>query len=368
MTTETLSGTTREAASGLAIFDSDIHPLPRTPTEILSFLPPHWREHVQTYGNHVRQPFSNGLSWPKAAPATARRDAWPATGGPPGSDLDFMRRQHLDRNGVECGVLQVLEPGGGRQRNPRYAIALSHAVNDWQKERWTQPEPRLRASIIVAQEEADAAVAEIELRAQDPDFVQILLAPRCEETLGRSRYWPIYAAAERHGLPVAFHVGGANGHPPTAGIGHPSTYFEEHHANVHSLQALTSSLVLEGVFERFPRLKIVVVEAGFAWVPPLAWRLDKHWARMRSEVPEVKRPPSEYIHRHFWFTSQPMDEPEKPDHLRDSIKWIGADRILFASDYPHWDFDDPARAFGLRLSTADQQRIYRDNAREVFRL
>src|SRR3954451_8189596 len=284
MTVQQLPRAGGASSSRLGIFDSDIHPLPRTPTEILRFLPPRWRDHLQTYGNHLRQPFSTGLSWPKASPATARRDAWPASGGPPGSDLEFMRTQHLDPNGVECGVLQVLEPGGSRQRNPQYAVALSHAVNSWQKELWTRPEPRLRASIMAPQEEPDAAVAEIELRAKDPAFVQILLAPRCEESLGRSRYWPIYAAAERHDLPVAFHVGGANGHPAAAGIGHPSTYFEEHHANVHSMQALITSLVLEGVFERFARLKIIIVEAGFAWVPPLAWRLDKHWARMRSEV------------------------------------------------------------------------------------
>jgi len=368
MTINTLPRAENMAASRLGIVDCDIHPLPRTQDEILSFLPARWRDHLQTYGNHLRQPFSRGLAWPKASPGTARRDAWPPSGGPPGSDLDFMRTQHLDLNGVECGILQVLEPGGSRQRNPQYAVALSHAVNDWQKEMWTQPERRLRASIMAAQEETEAAVAEIELRAKDPDFVQILLAPRCEETLGRSRYWPIYAAAERNDLPLGFHVGGANGHPATAGIGHPSTYFEEHHANVHSMQALVTSLILEGVFERFTRLKVVIIEAGFAWVPALAWRLDKHWARMRSEVPGVKHPPSEYIHRHFWFTSQPSDEPAKPEHLQDSIDWIGADRILFATDYPHWDYDDPAHAFGLRLSSADMQRIYRDNAHTVFRL
>ena len=368
MTVEKRPRADRSASSRVGIFDCDIHPLPRTPDEILRFLPQRWRDHLQTYGNHLRQPFSRALAWPKASPATARRDAWPPSGGPPGSDLEFMRSQHLDPNGVELGILQVLEPGGSRQRNPQYSVALSHAVNDWQKEMWLQPEPRLRGSIIPAQEETEAAVAEIELRAKDPDFVQILLAPRCEEMLGRSRYWPIFAAAERNELPVAFHVGGANGHAATAGIGHPSTYFEEHHANVHSMQALVSSLVLDGALERFPRLKVVIVEAGFAWVPSLAWRLDKHWARMRSEVPDVKRPPSDYIHRQIWFTSQPIDEPPQPEHLRDSIDWIGADRILFATDYPHWDYDEPERAFGPRLSAAEKQRIYRDNAREVFRL
>jgi predicted TIM-barrel fold metal-dependent hydrolase len=354
--------------SPAGIVDCDIHVLPKTPRDILPFLSQRWQAHLQQYGNHLRQPYSAGLAWPKVAPATARRDAWPPSGGPPGSDLDFMRVQHLDPNNVAYGILQVLEPGGGRQRNPDYAIALSRAVNDWQCEAWTRQESRLKASITIAQEEAAAAVAEIDRVGDMPDFVQILLAPRCEELLGRSRYWPIYEAAIRHDLPIALHVGGANGHAATAGIGHPSFYFEEHHANVHSMQAAMTSLILDGVFEAFPALQIVMVEAGFAWAPSLGWRLDKHWARLRSEVPHVKRPPSDYIHSNFWFTTQPADEPEHPEHLRDAIDWIGPDRILLSSDYPHWDFDDPRHAFKLKLGKSEIERIYAGNARGLYRL
>src|SRR3974390_2357985 len=117
MTADTLQRPMRAGASRTAIIDCDVHPLPKSPTEILPFLPEEWRDHLLTYGNHLRQPYAGGIAWPKVAPGTARRDAWPPSGGPPGSDLDFMRAQHLDPNGVECGILQVLEPGGSRQRN-----------------------------------------------------------------------------------------------------------------------------------------------------------------------------------------------------------------------------------------------------------
>ena len=127
------------------------------------------------------------------------------------------------------------------------------------------------------------------------------------------------------------------------------------------------SLVCEGVFEQFPTLKVVVVEAGFAWVPSVAWRLDAAWKRMRGEVPHLTRPPSQYIREHVWFTTQPADEPERPEDLRAVIDWLGWDRLLFATDYPHWDMDDPAHALKLPLSDAQRRMVFRDNARAVYR-
>ena len=113
-------------------------------------------------------------------------------------------------------------------------------------------------------------------------------------------------------------------------------------------------MIFEGLFEQYRDLKVVLIECGFGWLPALGWRLDKHWERMRDEVPHLKRPPSEYIREHFWVSTQPMEEAEEPDHVIDAMRWIGFDRILFASDYPHWDFDDPLLA--LPPSLTEEQR------------
>ena len=127
-------------------------------------------------------------------------------------------------------------------------------------------------------------------------------------------------------------------------------------------------MVLEGVFERFPKLRVVIIEGGFAWLPPLAWRLDKVWSKLRAETPHLKRLPSEYIRDHIWLTTQPMEEPENPRHLHDVMEWIGWDKLLFATDYPHWDYDDPARALPIHLPEERRQNFFLNNALKLYGL
>jgi len=193
------------------------------------------------------------------------------------------------------------------------------------------------------------------------------MVTRALEPLGRSRYWPIYEAAEHYGLPLGLHTLGTSGHS-VAGGGWPSFYYEEHQAVAMSLSAMVASFIMEGVPERFPALKMVIVEGGFGWVPSLGWRMDSHYHALRSEVPHLRRKPSEYLKSNFWFTTQPVEEPEKPEHLRKLIDWIGWDRLLFATDYPHWDSDDPRYAFKCQMSEAEKRGIFAGNAKAVYGL
>ena len=104
------------------------------------------------------------------------------------------------------------------------------------------------------------------------------------------------------------------------------------------------------------------------WVPAVAWRLDQHWVRMRGEVPHLTKKPSEYFRTNLWYSSQPADEPEKPEFLRQSLEWLGWDRLLFATDYPHWDMESPEQAFKFRMTEAEQRMIFTDNARALYGL
>jgi uncharacterized protein len=350
------------------VIDCDIHPMLKTPGHIRDYLPQRWRDHFDTFGNNFRIPFAQGELYPKIAPYLSRRDAVPPNGGPPGSDLPFLREQLLDLHNVETGVLQVISPNGSNQQNTEFGAAICHALNEWQIAEWTSQEPRLRATLLLPVEHPEAAIAELEARASQKDFVQISVPQRCIEPLGRRRYWPILEAAAASGLPLGLHTGGQNGVPPSPGAGWPSYYAEHHHLISLATQSLVTSLIMEGVFERFPRLRVILIEGGFTWVPALGWRLDKLWHKLRGEVPHVKRPPSEYLREHFWFSTQPMDEFETPEHLRQTIEWIGWDRLVFSSDYPHWDFDDSRYAFPLKLTIEQQAGIFYENAKVVYGL
>ena len=355
-----------ETASRLRIIDSDIHPSMASERDLDPFLSARWRQHIAEYGKASFRPFLSRGTYPRFTPNVARRDAWPPNGQPPGSDLDFMRLQLLDRYDIETGILEPLVDAG-LVRNLGLAQALCSALNDWQVDAFVSRESRLRASILIPFEDPAAAVAEIVRRAPDRAYAQIQLTSRSTEPIGRPKYWPIFEAAAHYGLPIGMHIGGEAGHAPSAG-GWPSFYLEDHHGLIHSMQAQVTSMILEGVFERFPNLKIICIEGGFAWAPTLAWRLDAHWRKMRAEVPEVKQPPSSYMRTNIWWSSQPMEEPERPEELRKVLDWMGWDRLLFASDYPHWDFDDPERAFPIRLSEAERRAVFRGNAEGVYKL
>ena len=362
----TLDNPTRTPTTRLGIVDCDIHPAFSTPGELLPFLPERWRKHMAQYGARLPQPFLGALPYPRMTPGNGMRmDSWPPS-GPPASDLAMLRTQLLDAYDMDFGILQALS-AGGTAFDLDLGAALCTATNDWQLAKWCDPEPRLKASILVAQEDAAAAVAEIERRAGDPRFVQVAITPRTIEPLGRRRYWPIFEAAVAAGLPIGLHSAAYGSHTNSP-AGWFSYYIEEHYGFASGPQTVVSSLVMEGVFERFPTLKIVLIEGGFAWLPPLGWRLDKQWARNRDELPRVKRPPSEYIREHVWVTTQPIEEPEDPAQLLDVLRWIGTDRLMFSTDYPHWDFDDPRYTFKVDLPKEQRAAIFGGNAKALYRL
>lgn len=354
--------------SQLAMVDADIHPTMAAPTEAFPYLASKWHDFHLTYAGYSKSPFVALDAFAGIEPNIARRDSYPPSGRPPGADLDFMREQHLDYNNVEAGMLQPLSPNGGWQRNLAYGIDLAACVNEWQLAEWTSKEPRLKASITVVQDDPESAVREIRKHGGNRDFAQVILTERSVEPLGRKRHWPIFEAAVEQGLPIGIHVGGNGGAPVLGGTGWASYHIQQHQAIQTGMVALLASLILEGTFDAVPDLKIVLVEGGFAWVPAALFRLDRIWEKMRSELPNVKEPPSEIFKRHFWVSTQPMDVFDNPEDLRSLIEWIGWDRLLFATDYPHWDSDDPRYVFPFALTPEQKDGVFNKNAKAVLRL
>jgi uncharacterized protein len=361
--TVTLTRPQKRVHTKPAIIDCDIHNTMPSDETLAKYLPERWRRHLRGFGLNFYYP---GAYYPRVYPNAARTDAWPPNGLIPGSNLDFMREQLLDAWNIEIGLLNPLYLAG-EQSSLDYAEALARGLNDWLTAEWLDPEPRLRSSIIIPYEDGQAAAAEIERRAGDARFVQVLLVARTREPLGRRKYWPLYEAAAHYNLPVGIHFGGANGWPLT-GAGWPSFYFEDHTGMPQAMQAQLISLVYEGVFERFPALKVVLIEGGMAWLPALMWRLDQAWRRLGEEVPYLRRPPSETIRQHCWLTTQPMEEPPRPAFFWHMLEQLNMpDRLMFATDYPHWDFDAPDQAFPVKLPPELRQKIMVENARELYR-
>ena len=126
------------------------------------------------------------------------------------------------------------------------------------------------------------------------------------------------------------------------------------------------------MFERFPTLRIALIELGWSWAVPYSWRLDATWAKLRDEVPHLKRKPSEYMREHVWFTTQPIEEPERrqdTESVYEMFEEAGfADRLMFSSDYPHWDFDSPYKSVPASFPIERRRRMLGQNASQLFKI
>jgi predicted TIM-barrel fold metal-dependent hydrolase len=322
--------------------DCDLHPPAPTVAQLLPYLDEYWRDHLA--GRAFDRISFSTTSYPPNAPISTRED-WRAASGGPG-DLDRMRAQLFDAFGLRFGIANVIH-GCVALFNDDMAAALCGAVNDWLKAEWLDREPRLRGSILVTPQDPVLAVREIERLAGDPRFVQVMLPVMGERLLGRRELFPVYEACERHGLVVAVHAGSTYRYAPTI-VGWPSYQFEDYVAQAQAFANQAISLVTEGVFKRFPALKVVMLESGVSWLPMAMWRTDKTWRGARSEVPWVDRWPSDIIREHLRFSIAPFDAADATA-VAQTLDRIGTDEVLlFATDYPHWQFDgDEALPDGL---------------------
>ena len=241
--TDTLARPARAGRTKRALIDCDIHN--SVPADALQpYLPAEWREYEREIGGRGPSVASTRRASPtRPGPtpsaqrsAARRRPAVPARAAP-------------RRLGHRLRILNCLHGGG--QLNARWGAAQARAVNDWQVAEWLDPEPRLRASIVVHPGDPRRPRARSPAARKDPRFVQVLLTVRTAEPLGKPRYWPLYAAAAEHGLPVGIHFGGPAPNPITP-TGWPSYYLEDHSGMMLAFQAQVASFVYEGAFQRFP--------------------------------------------------------------------------------------------------------------------
>jgi uncharacterized protein len=325
--------------------DCDLHPAVPSMSALVPYLDDYWREMVQVRA--LDRLNLSLTSYPDNAPLSCRPD-WKLDGGrKAGSSLAAMQEHVLDRYQPRYGILNCLY-GAQAFHSEDMASAFCRATNDWIRDEWLSRDARLRASIVITAQNPELAVAEIERRADDFRFVQVLMLVSGEMTLGRRQLWPIYQIAERLQLPIGVHAGSTYRHAPTA-IGWPSYYVEDYIANSCAFENQLHSMIAEGVFAKFPGLKVVAIESGLTWLSGYIWRADKTWKGVRAEVPWVTRPPSEFVRDHVRFTAQPIDAAEEREAILRLVDHLKSDELfLFSTDYPHWQYDrDDALPSGL---------------------
>lgn len=285
----------------------------------------------------------------------------------PAADPAWVKAEYLDKRGVDLAILTGPVLSLGVQPNHDMAAAIATGVNNWTLETWVRPYDCFKGSILVAQQDPAQAVEEIDRLGPDPGMVQVLMSSASETPLGRRQYHPIYAACVRHNLPLALHIGGegAGMSPPATAVGHPTTHFEWYGSLPQVYMAHIMSMITEGVFEKYPTLKVVLYEGGLFWLPHIMWRFDKNWKAQRAETPWVKEPPSAYILRHFYSTTYPLEVSNR-EALAQVLEMVeGARTLLFSGNYPNWELGDPFEMVEDIPATL-RRRIMVENAYAVY--
>jgi predicted TIM-barrel fold metal-dependent hydrolase len=278
------------------------------------------------------------------------------------TSVEVLREQLLEGEGVSVAILNGFYYYSAQQGWYEQAATMASAYNDWQLEHWLDQEPRLRGAVHVVAHDPQRAAREIDRIGPHPQVVQVFLPVVHDREYGDPMYHPIYEAAVRHNLVLCLHFG-MNTQTPLGWM----RYFTEWHtlASPTVSAAQVVSLICNGVIDKFPELKVVVLEAGIFGVPWLMRRADIHYRALRSEIPWVKRLPSEHMRDNFRFATQPMEGT--PAELLTLCELVQSDRMfMFATDYPHFDADSADAVLPRSIPEELRLRIRCRNAIETY--
>jgi predicted TIM-barrel fold metal-dependent hydrolase len=356
----------------LAVYDTDVHHGWNSKADLVPYVPVFYRERFEKY--NVDAPLvgvsnAGGVRGYRADVVGGGKvpEGWAGVAAP---NAELTREQLLDGCGVDWALLTGGPVGAATLHDDiDYANALISAFNDFTVEQWLAKDDRFRYALAINQRDPDAAVAEIERLGDHPGIVGVITIGGSTIPFGQRYYSRVHEACVERDLVWAIHFGseGKGTNPAPTPAGHPSYYAEVRMHRPASYMAHMLSFIFEGVFERLPGFKLALLESGFSWVGPFLWSADQTWIDNREETPWVKRPPSEYVFESVRFASQPEDEPTPKGGLEKILEWMHAEQtLMFATDYPHWDWDDPAETFKT-LPLPLKERIFSANAREFFR-
>lgn len=356
----------REAPrSDTLLIDTDVHEdFTADHRELVPYLDSHWQRYVTGEGGVWFGLDTGDRIYAMPLAKNGYRADWNLPDGTAGNtDPDAMARHLFEEGGVTHAILNGFFHITRMQTDPEFAVALASAYNDWQIEQWLEKDPRILGSVHVVANQPERAAREIDRVAGHPQIVQVFLANVTNCQYGDPFFRPIYEAAIRNDLVVTLHHGP---HSQTA-FGFPHYFIEWHTlAAPHLAACQITSLICQGTFDKYPELKVVVLESGVAWVPWLMWRLDQQYRELRSNVPWVTRLPSNHMRDNVRVSTQPLSDVS-PKHFEQLVEMTDSDRIfLFASDYPHYDADSAKVVLPGTFSHELRQRIRYQNALETY--
>ncbi|GAA1994809.1 amidohydrolase [Nakamurella flavida] len=360
--TTVLPQATRPSTWTGAVIDCDVHANVPSLDAILPYLDPVWQEATRERGWHG--PTGPALSYPPGAPTTARAE-WRQADGTSATRVELLQQQVLEPWRTEKAVLNCYY-GVDSLRHPDWAPALARAVNDWMVAEWFAADERLVGSLVIPARDPLAAAAEIDRIGGHPQFKQVMLPVRSERLYGQRYFHPIYEVAERHDLVLGLHWGGTTEDAPSP-TGYAGHYAEEYAVETQLYLAQLTSVIFEGVFQKFPTLRFAVMEGGFTWVPTWGWSMNKKWKGLRRDFPWLDRLPLDIVRDHIRFSVAPSDLGSVAQ-TRTILDWLGSEDILmFATDYPHRHDDDLELLLEAMPETM-RPKLMAESARQWYRL
>jgi predicted TIM-barrel fold metal-dependent hydrolase len=285
----------------------------------------------------------------------------------PHRDITLMHRW-MDAMGVDMACM-FPTPMLNIVNCPRIEVevALARAYNRWLCDRILAHEPRLTSMLYLPFNDPVACLDIIEEFGGKTGVIGFMVVATHYKAVHDNAFTRMYSVLQERNLPLAFHAAYTWGDQMLS----LCNRFMAVHAlgfTWHNMLHMTNWLV-NGLPERFPKLKVIWIESGLAWIPFLMQRLDNEFMMRTSDAPLLKRKPSDYM-REMYYTSQPMEMVGNRKALELTFEMMNApSQLLFSSDYPHWDMDLPSTIYDLPFLDAGTKRaILGGNAVKLFNL
>ncbi|MDO9280167.1 MAG: amidohydrolase family protein [Polaromonas sp.] len=284
------------------------------------------------------------------------------------TDMDQLRIQHMDECGIDKQVLALTSPGV-QVMEKADAVAYAQVANDYLADAIRRHPTRFVGMLTVAPQDPQAAAKEIERGVNKLGIHSVVINSHTQgEYLSDPKFWDIFAAAEAHDTPIYLHPNSLpkNMLQPFQECGlDGAIYGFGVETGLHAMRIITA-----GVFDRFPKLKMIIGHMGEA-LPYWMYRFDyMHRATVASQrydsMKPIKKKPSDYLRENFYITNSGVAwEPA----IKFAQQVVGVDRVLYAMDYPYqYQVDEVIALDNMTMSAEDKKKFFQTNAETVFKI